>query len=125
MYNPNESFKANCDSFNVIASKIKEINITYAVKDTNFEGTDVKEGDFMSMANKSIIACGSDLIDVVNKSIDEIVTDDDELVTIITGMDSNENDLKKICDYIEKTKDCEVQIINGNVPVYYYLIGAE
>jgi len=125
MYNPNESFDDNCVSFNEIAKNVKEINVTYAVKDTNFDGVDVKQGDYIAMANKTISASGGNIIDVVCKAIDSTTSKDDELVTIITGIDSKEEETEEIVSYIEDNYDLEVEIVKGNVPIYYYLIGIE
>ena len=77
------------------------------------------------MANKNIVANGTDLKEVCHKLFDSIIDEDKELVTLITGKDSNEEVTNEIVEYIENNTDCEVDVIKGDVPVYYYLIGLE
>ena len=124
-YNPNSSFEENMAAFNGTAEIIKEVDVTYAVRDSNFDGVDVKQGDYMAMAEKKIVSSGKDLSEVLHEAMDKIVDKRSEIVTIITGEDSNEEITDELVEYIEKNNDVETEVIEGNVPVYYYLIGIE
>ena len=124
-YNPEGSFEDNVKDFNDVCKVVEVASITYAVKDSTIDGVTLKEGDYMAMANKNIVANGTDLKEVCHKLFDSIIDDNKELVTLITGKDSNEEVTNEIVDYIENNTDCEVDVIKGDVPVYYYLIGLE
>ena len=100
--------------------------MTYAIKDTTFEGVEVKKGDYMAIAGKSIIACGQDRKEVMLKLLDKLFEDDEkELLTIIVGDDRNEEEVKFIEKYVNDNSDFELEIVDGKQPVYSYLIGLE
>ena len=125
LYDENAGFEENLKTFNEAAANVTEIDVTYAVKDSSFEGAEVKEGDYMAMAKKSIIASGEDLLQVVCEALVKIIDEDTGLVTIITGQDAKEEDSEALVEYIENNTNAETELIEGNVPVYYYLIGIE
>lgn len=125
LYDTNNDFNENINTLNKTCESIKVLDITYAVKDTLFDGVNVKQGDFMAMGNKSILSAGNDLVNVTIKGINSIIDDDCGIITIITGENENKNITKEIVDYIEDKTDLEVEVIKGDVPVYYYLIGIE
>ena len=113
------------DLTDVIAN-VDASSITYAIKDTVFEGVEVREGDYMAISGKTIVSSGKDrkkvLIDLLNKLFEN---DEKELLTIITGDDRNEEEVKKIEEYVSSHSDFECEIIDGGQPVYSYLIGLE
>ena len=79
----------------------------------------------MAMSEKSIISSGTNLKDVACKLLDYIIDDDKELLTLITGESADKEITDNIVEYIEDKYDVEVDLIEGDVPVYYYLIGLE
>ena len=101
-------------------------SITYAIKDTVFEGVEVREGDYMAISGKTIVSSGKDrkkvLIDLLNKLFEN---DEKELLTIITGDDRDEKEVKEIEEYVSSHSDFECEFIDGGQPVYSYLIGLE
>ncbi len=124
-YNPEGSFEDNVNEFNNVCKDVKTASVTYAVKDTTIDGMSLKQGDYMAMANKTIVANGTDLKEVCHKLIDNIVDEDKELMTLITGENIDDEITDEIVNYVESNTDCEVDVIKGDVPVYYYLIGLE
>ncbi|MDO4500778.1 MAG: DAK2 domain-containing protein [Erysipelotrichaceae bacterium] len=125
-FNPEAGFDYNVAEFASVCETIQVANLTYAVKDTSIDGIDIKTGDYMAMVNKKIVASGDDLVDVAYYMLDQLMENEDaELLTLITGEDSNPDVTAKIVDYVEAHSDLEVEVIEGNVPVYYYLLGLE
>ena len=111
---------------NEVISNVDASSITYAIKDTTFEGVEVKQGDYMAIANKGIVAAGKDRVDVLKKLLDSLLKDTDKfLLTLIYGEDIKEDEVKLIQDYIEANYEVECEIIDGGQPVYSYLIGLE
>ena len=109
-----------------VISNVEASSITYAIKDTTFEGVHVNEGDYMAISNKNIVAAGKDRKEVVFKLLDSLFTNDEkELLTIITGEDVDESEVKEIEKYVADNSDFECEIVNGGQPVYSYLIGLE
>ena len=114
------------DDLNCVISNVDASSVTYAIKDTTFEGVEVKKGDYMAIAGKSIIACGQDRKEVMLKLLDKLFEDDEkELLTIIVGDDRNEEEVKFIEKYVNDNSDFELEIVDGKQPVYSYLIGLE
>ena len=89
------------------------------------EQTILKEGDYMAMVGKSIVANGTNLTLVCHQMLDNFLDEDSELLTLIVGKDANEETTNKIVEYVENNSDIEVDVIKGDVPVYYYLLGLE
>lgn len=101
-------------------------SITYAIKDTSFEGVEVKEGDFIGMTNKKIICSNKDRMIVIKELINEMSKNDDkELLTIYVGEDGSKDEALLIEEYIVNMTDFEVEIIQSDQPVYSYLFGLE
>lgn len=126
MFAKNASPEDNVRDLTDVIANVDASSITYAIKDTVFEGVEVKEGDYMAIHGKTIVSSGKDrkkvLIDLLDKLFEN---DEKELLTIITGDDRNEEEVKEIEKYVSSHSDLECEIIDGGQPVYSYLIGLE
>ncbi|WP_027332536.1 DAK2 domain-containing protein [Mycoplasmopsis gallinarum] len=101
--------------------------ITQAVRDTKIDGIKIKKDNFIAIldgkiknANKSVIDCAKELIDLVYKNNPEL-----QQITIYTGVDANSNETDEIEAYIRSQYEIEVEIYAGQQPNYPYLIGFE
>ena len=111
---------------NDVIDNVDASSVTYAIKDTVFEGVEVKEGDYIAIANKGIISSGKDRKKVVFKLLDKLFKNEEkELITIIVGDDKDDDEVAQIEEYIAEHSDLECEIIDGGQPVYSYLIGLE
>ncbi|MCR4633714.1 MAG: DAK2 domain-containing protein [Erysipelotrichaceae bacterium] len=109
-----------------VIDNVDASSVTYAIKDTVFEGVEVKEGDYIAIANKGIISSGKDRKKVVFQLLDKLFKNDEkELITIIVGDDKDEDEVAEIEGYIAEHSDLECEVIDGGQPVYSYLIGLE
>ena len=124
-FNPESDFDALVLEFNKVCNEVKTASVTYAVKDSSIDGVNLKEGDYMAMVGKSIVANGTNLTLVCHQMLDNFLDEDSELLTLIVGKDANEETTNKIVEYVENNSDIEVDVIKGDVPVYYYLLGLE
>ena len=105
---------------------VKSGEITYAVRDTSFDGKEIHEGDIMGIADAGILAVGKEIADVTVELVDELVDEDSGLVSIYFGQDSTEEAAEAIADAIgEKHPDVDVEVHFGGQPVYYYLLSVE
>ena len=111
---------------NDVIANVETVSITYAIKDTTFEGVEVRQGDYMAISNKEITASGIDRKQVMIDALNNLLKDSDkELLTVIVGEDVDKDEAKQIEDYINNNFEVDCQIIEGNQPVYSYLIGLE
>lgn len=124
-FSPESDFNELVAEFNELCPSIKTASVTYAVKDSSIDGIELKEGDYMAMIGKSIVTNGTDLSEVCRLMLQKFLDEDSELLTLITGEDADEKITERIVEYVENNSDIEVDVIKGDVPVYYYLMGLE
>lgn len=105
---------------------VKTGQVTYAVRDTEMDGFEIKENDYMGIGDKTILAAGTDKKTVTLEMIDRMVDEDSAIVSIYFGSDSSEEEASKLAEAIEeKYPDVEVEINDGGQPIYYYVISVE
>ena len=120
--NPDE----NMEKMNEAAQHVKTAMVTYAIRDSEYNGIEIKQGDIIGLHNGQIEFSGSSIHDVVLDMMKQIITDEDELITVYYGADVTEEDAKQIAEEIESQYgDCDVEYHNGGQPLYYYLISVE
>ncbi|MDO4198572.1 MAG: DAK2 domain-containing protein [Erysipelotrichaceae bacterium] len=125
-FNPEVEAEDNVETMNDIISNVYASSVTYAIKDTSFEGVTVREGDYIAMANKTIVASDVNQKTVIEKLMELLSSfEDKEILTIITGEGSEPEITDYIEEYISKNTSFETQIIQGDQPVYSYLFGLE
>lgn len=108
------------------AQHVKTAMITYAIRDSEYNGIRIKQGDIIGLHNGQIEYSGNSIHDVVMDMMRNIVTEEDELITVYYGADVTEADAETVAADIEKDYDfCDVECHNGGQPLYYYLISVE
>ena len=125
-FNPDAEVEENVAELAEIVSNVFAASVTYAIKDTSFEGVEVKEGDYIAMANKGIISSDKDQKAAITKLLEMFAEKDDkELLTVIIGEGSSPEITEYIEQYMEENTSIETQVIEGDQPVYSYLFGLE
>ena len=108
------------------AENVHTASITYAVRDTTYEGREIHQGDIMGMIDNKLSVLGSQVHQVGLDIAEKMVGEDTDLITIYYGSDVAEEDAQKLCDALaEKYDDCDVELQYGGQPLYYYLIAVE
>lgn len=125
MFNPDDDVKNNIKEMNSAIRSVKSGQVTYSIKDTKFDGVDIKANDYMGINGKKIVASNSDLAKTTKLLLDSLIDEDDELVTLIYGKDVSDEIVNDIKDYIENTYDFEVEVVYGGQPIYSFFIGVE
>ncbi len=119
---PEENEKAMTEA----AETVHTASITYAVRDTNYDGREIHEGDIMAMVDNKLSLLGDDVSQVAKDITDTMVNEDSALITIYYGEEIDEADAQALRDALaEKYADCDVELQNGGQPLYYYLIAVE
>ena len=105
---------------------VDTMQITYAARNSDFDGYDIHEGDYLALFGSQLFGTSQD-IKVLLKALAKKVRDDGrEYITIYYGADVKEKHAQKAADlFAEVCPDADVNLINGGQPVYYYLISAE
>ena len=108
------------------AENVHTASITYAVRDTTYEGKEIHQGDIMGMIDNKLSVLGNEVHQVGLDIAEKMVSEDTDLITIYYGSDVSEEDAQKLCDALaEKYDDCDVELQYGGQPLYYYLIAVE
>lgn len=125
-YVPDLSIEENTETMTEEIKNVHTGQVTYAVRDTNIDDKEIKQGDFMGIGDKGILSVGSQIQDVALRMIDEMMSDEMELISIYYGADITEDDaeaLKKEVD--KKYSGCDIELQYGGQPIYYYTVSVE
>ena len=113
-------------SYTHLAENVHTASITYAVRDTLFDGRDIHAGDIMGLIDNKLHYLGHDVREVAEHLTEEMVTEDKSLITIYYGEDVSEEDAQALLAALsEKYDQCDVDLQHGGQPLYYYLIAVE
>lgn len=124
--NPDLSLNENEEAINRAISNVKTGQVTYAVRDTQFNDVEIKEGNILGIYNGKLIEAGEDIDSISQRLIDSMVDEDSELVTIFYGNGMKEEDTSRVQSYIsENYPDCDISVNYGGQPLYYYIISVE
>lgn len=125
MFNPEVDIEDNLAEMQEAIDHVKSGEVTYAIKDTTYEGLEIKKDEYMGIFGKAIVVSDPDMMDSTKALLDKMLDEDSELVTLIYGDTATLEQAEEIAEYIEDTSDAEVEIHEGNQPVYSFIIGVE
>ena len=127
MYNPESDYDTNYNDMMESLSSVKSGQVTFAVKDTSFEGMEIHKDDFIGICDKKILATEKDKIKCALKLINTMIDEDSSIITIITGEDVTEAERDALKELIQaKVGDMvDVDVKVGLQPVYSFIIGIE
>ena len=105
---------------------VKTGQITYAVRDTHIDDKEIKEGNIMGIGDHSILAVGEKLEAVANETVELMMDDESELISIYYGEEVTEEAANELGDKFRREyPDCDVEVYSGGQPIYYYVISVE
>ena len=108
------------------AQCVSTAQITYAARNSDFDGFDIHEGDYLALLDGKLLGTDRDVSALLDGLSDEAASRKAEFITVFYGEDVNEEDAHKACDaFTRKCPDAEVNLICGGQPVYYYIISIE
>ncbi len=125
-FNPDGTVEENTEAMTEVLGTVDTMQITYAARNSDFDGYDIHEGDYLAIYGSALFGTSRD-IKVLLRALAEKVRDTGkEFVTIYYGQDIQEKQAKKALDlFTQICPDADINLINGGQPVYYYLISAE
>jgi hypothetical protein len=119
---PEENVKAMNDSVYSVATG----SVTYAVRDTEIDGIEIKEGNILGLIEGKIVEVGQDPYEVASGLVSRMVNDESELITVFYGSDSDPEKVEELMEAMEdKYSELDVQYYDGGQPLYYFLISVE
>lgn len=125
MFNPEVEVEDNLNEMQAAIAHVKTGQVTYAIKDTTYDGMAINQGDYMGIFEKDIVVATPNKLEATRKLLDQMIDKDCEIVTLLVGENTTEQEAKDIEDYIIETFEIEVDVQQGDQPVYSFIIGAE
>lgn len=105
---------------------VKTGSVTYAVRDTEMDGIEIKEGNMLGLVEGKINKVGEDYFEVAEEVLESMIDEDSELITIFYGKDVDESKIEEFTEKLEeKYEDCDVQFYKGDQPLYYFIMAVE
>ena len=126
-FDPDLKPEENAVAMMQAADRVSTGLITYAARDSEFDGKPIKKGEIMALENGKIVATGTDLVKMTYRLARSMKKKDTQFITVISGCDVSDEDAEKTTDLV-RTKcggSVEVSHISGGQPVYYYMISVE
>lgn len=131
-YVPDLAVEDNTETMMEEIKKVSTGQVTYAVRDTNIDGKEIKQGDFMGIGDSGILSVGTDVSDVAADMIAEMMSDSlgaadgYELISIYYGDEITEQSAENLRAKVASIHpDCDVELQYGGQPIYYYIVSAE
>lgn len=125
-YNPDAELEDNQASMEENLSAVKSGQVTHAIRDTQLDGFDIKEGNFMGIVDGTIKVTDADLLQTAVATVKAMLDDDSEIITIIYGADTTADVAEQLQQAVEALDDdLETEVHEGDQPVYPFLISVE
>ncbi len=125
-FNEEETGGENSRRMKEAASKIITLEVTYAVRDANYEDHEIKKGQILGMVDGKLALTAKDCREGVLKLFENAIKQDHELVTIYYGQDTSEEEATALGEEIAAVYDwVDIEIHAGGQPLYFYLISLE
>ena len=126
-FDPDLSNNKNAIAMEKAAEKIVTGQITFAARDSEFDGHKIKKGELMALLGGKITHVDTDLTNVVMKLLKKMIKSDSQFVTVIYGQDVSPVNVRAIEAKVQEKYGSKVEItfVDGGQPVYYYIISVE
>ena len=126
VFDPEAAPDENTPAMQAAMAGVRAGQITYAARNSEFDGKKIKEGEYLALCDGKLTANSKRPHDVLKKLIRELVSPDSAFATIIFGEGVSEEDAAKVEELFQKENhDLEITVINGGQPVYYYILSVE
>ncbi|AKS38007.1 hypothetical protein NP92_06815 [Anoxybacillus gonensis] len=125
-FNPSATKEENEEAMTEALHRVKTGQVTFAVRDTNIDGVEITKDDYMGIADGKIVVSHKELMHVVETLLSHIISEEDEIVTILSGEDATDEQIAHVVQWIEKQfPDVEVETHHGGQPLYPFIFAIE
>ena len=125
-FDPNRDIEANFAAMTASLSDVKSGSVTTAVRDTTIDGLDIRENDNLGMVDGKIVVSNPDMMATLEATFAHMLDEDSEIVSIYVGEEGDEALAQELAQNLEdQFEDIEVEIHQGDQPVYPYLFSVE
>jgi uncharacterized protein len=126
VYDPDAALEVNVAAMGDAAARVRAGEVTQAVRDSVAECGEIKAGDWIAITREGICASTASAADAAIALVDHLVGEDSELVTVLLGSDARPADIARLREHLGlEHGHVEVEVHEGDQPLYPYLIGVE
>jgi len=114
------------DTMSECIAAVHTAQITYAARNSDFDGYEIHEGEYLALLDGKLIGSFKDMKDALSAVGEAAKELDPEIVTVYYGEDVKQEEAEETAEMLENAlPDAEVSAVNGGQPVYYYMISIE
>jgi DAK2 domain fusion protein YloV len=125
-FNNSTPFIQNRINMTKAFEKISAGHITFAARDLDYDGTDIKKGEILALDNTGLLFTTKDVTKACIKLTKKLITHETQFVTLLYGIDVTDESAEKTAETLrQKYPKLEIMLISGGQPLYYYIISAE
>ena len=125
-FNPESDVDGNTTNMTEAMEYVKSGQVTYAVRDSEYNGISIEKDDIIGLIDGEIAVAGDDVSKTTISLLEKMLDEDSEIVTILYGQDVEADKAEEIAEYIEDNyPDLGVGVHFGGQPLYYYIISVE
>ena len=126
-YDPDATADANSVAMMQAADRVSTGLITFAARNSDFDGKKIKQGEILALENGKLVAVGTDIAKTTYRLARSMCKKDSSFVTVISGCDVSEEDAARTTALVQAKCPAGVEVtqLNGGQPVYYYIISVE
>ena len=125
-YDPEATSEKNQTGMSEASQMVESGEVTTAVRDSTSEVGEIKKGNFLGLQKGKVTVVAENIVEAATALLKKMIIDEHEIVTLISGEDSNEEETDEILAWINaEHEDLEVEVHEGGQPLYPYYIGIE
>ena len=126
-FDPDASEYENATNMMQAADKVATGLVTFAARDSDFDGRKIKKGEILALENGKLVATGTDVTKVTFRLARSMCKKDTNFITVISGCDVSEEDAARTTELVQAKCPAGIEVthLNGGQPVYYYIISVE
>ena len=125
-FNPDGTEEENVEAMTESLATVDTMQITYAARNSDFDGHDIHEGDYLALFGSQLFGTSQDVTELLKALAQKVSDAGKDYVTIYYGEGLEEADAQVAADiFAEVCPNADVNLLRGGQPVYYYLISAE
>ncbi len=126
-FDPDADFVANRSGMTEALGRVASGQITFAVRDSDYDGHKIKQGEILAMDNGKIVFTETDITKSLVKLTKRLVSSSSSFITVIYGSDVSDEDAQAAYDKLRSkiSDNIDIVLVNGGQPVYYYIISVE
>ncbi|MBR5495882.1 MAG: DAK2 domain-containing protein [Oscillospiraceae bacterium] len=126
-FDPDADFETNCANMTEAIDNVSTGQLTFAARDSDFEGHKIKNGEILALDNGKLSFTEIDLTKALVKLTKKLTKPSSSYITLIYGADVSEQQAQEMFEAVRAkiSDDVEISLVNGGQPVYYYIISVE